>query len=183
METGPSSPAKATLVPPLQEPWPSRMSVLLGNGDGTFRDALIFPAGDGPNSVAVGDFNGDGNLDIVTTNFSYTFDGHRGIVTVKESDVRVFLGNGDGTFQPAGIYNTGRGPTAVAVADFNGDGIPDLAVADGVATSELADGLLQWPGTRALIRERLGPTALVVAEEEVELLRQRLEELGVKLTT
>jgi hypothetical protein len=52
-----------------------------------------------------------------------------------------------------------------------------------VATPELADGLLQWPGTRALIRERLGPTALVIAEEDMELLRQRLEELGVKLTS
>ena len=50
-----------------------------------------------------------------------------------------------------------------------------------VATPELADGLVQWPGTRALIRERLGPTALVIAEEDVELLRQRLETLGVNL--
>ena len=51
-----------------------------------------------------------------------------------------------------------------------------------LATAELADGLLQWPGTRALIRERLGPTALVIAAEDVELLRERLQTLGVKLT-
>jgi hypothetical protein len=50
------------------------------------------------------------------------------------------------------------------------------------ATPELAEGLLQWPGTRALIRERLGPTALVIAEEDVELLRERLRTLGVDVT-
>ena len=51
-----------------------------------------------------------------------------------------------------------------------------------LATPELADGLLQWPGTRALIRERLGPTALVIAEEDVELLQERLQALGINLT-
>jgi hypothetical protein len=48
-----------------------------------------------------------------------------------------------------------------------------------VPTAEIADGLLQWPGTRALIASRLGPTALAVAEEHVELLRERLAALGV----
>lgn len=50
-----------------------------------------------------------------------------------------------------------------------------------VPTSEMADGLQQWPGTRALIAQRLGPTALVVAGEHVELLRERLKTLGVEL--
>lgn len=48
-----------------------------------------------------------------------------------------------------------------------------------VATPDLADGLLQWPATRALIAERLGPTALSVAAEHLERLRERLAELGV----
>ncbi len=47
-----------------------------------------------------------------------------------------------------------------------------------VPTPEVAEGLLQWPGTRALIRSRLGPTALVVGAEHVEPLRARLRELG-----
>jgi hypothetical protein len=51
-----------------------------------------------------------------------------------------------------------------------------------VATPELAEGLLQWPSTRGLIRERLGPTALVIAEEDVGLLREQLSVLGVNLT-
>jgi hypothetical protein len=48
-----------------------------------------------------------------------------------------------------------------------------------VTTPELADGLMQWPGTRSLIEARLGPTALVVAEEHVEALRERLGEAGM----
>jgi hypothetical protein len=48
-----------------------------------------------------------------------------------------------------------------------------------VSTPDVADGLVQWPGTRALIQARLGPTALVVAEEHVEELRKRLGELGI----
>ena len=48
-----------------------------------------------------------------------------------------------------------------------------------VAQSETADGLLQWPVTRDLIEERLGPTSLSVADEHLEALRQRLRELGV----
>jgi hypothetical protein len=50
-----------------------------------------------------------------------------------------------------------------------------------LATAELADGLLQWPPTRPLIAERLGPTALVVAEEHLAALRQRLAEAGITL--
>jgi hypothetical protein len=50
-----------------------------------------------------------------------------------------------------------------------------------VASPELADGLVQWPQTRALIADRLGPTALVVAEEHLEGLRRRLAEAGVVL--
>jgi hypothetical protein len=50
-----------------------------------------------------------------------------------------------------------------------------------VPAEELADGLMQWPATRALIVERLGPTSLVVAEESVGVLRERLQELGVSI--
>jgi hypothetical protein len=50
-----------------------------------------------------------------------------------------------------------------------------------VPTAEMADGLVQWPGTRALIESRLGPTALAVAEEHVAALRERLEGLGVRV--
>jgi hypothetical protein len=50
-----------------------------------------------------------------------------------------------------------------------------------VADEDLADGLVQWPQTRELIAERLGPTALAIAEENVPLLRERVREAGIEL--
>ncbi len=93
------------------------VSVLLGNGDGTFQTAQNFGAGRGPRSVAVGDFNGDGKLDLAVANF-------------YSNNVSVLLGNGDGTFQAARNFAVGNGPYSVAVGDFNGDGVQDLAVAN-----------------------------------------------------
>jgi hypothetical protein len=96
------------------------VSVLLGNGDGTFQTANDYAQEGRPLSVTVGDFNGDGIPDLAVAN-SHLFGGSPG--------VSVLLGNGDGSFQPAGNYSVGGSPTSVAVGDFNGDGIPDLAVA------------------------------------------------------
>jgi hypothetical protein len=108
------------------------VTVLMNNGDGTFRAARSFPDGAGAGSVVVADLNGDGKQDVVTANFDYVVLPPRlGGNRIVESDVEVFLGNGDGTFLAPHTYNTGGGPLAVAVGDFNGDGIPDLAVANG----------------------------------------------------
>jgi hypothetical protein len=107
------------------------VTVLLGNGDGSFQQPLTFAAGNGPNSVAVADFNGDGKLDIVTTNFASLYD--RNHPEIVENGVRVLLGNGDGTFQSAqaiAIQPSGSRPNFVVVGDFNSDGKPDLAVAN-----------------------------------------------------
>ena len=96
------------------------VSVLLGNGDGTFQAAQNFDAGDrGPASVAVGDFNGDGKPDLA-----------RGERSSRATASSVLLGNGDGTFQTAQNFAAGSSPVSVAVGDFNGDGKPDLAVAN-----------------------------------------------------
>ena len=78
-------------------PWRIRMSdnvsVLLGNGDGSFQSAVNYGAGDGPSSVAIGDLNGDANLDLAVAN--------------RYSDnVSVLLGNGDGSFQKRGELQT-----------------------------------------------------------------------------
>jgi hypothetical protein len=93
------------------------VSVLLGNGNGTFHSAVNFSVGSGPNSVAVADVNGDGGPDLVTANFG-------------SNSVSVLLGYGDGTFQSAVNYVVGSVPASVAVADLNGDGRPDLVVAN-----------------------------------------------------
>lgn len=103
------------------------LAVYLGNGDGTFQAGVNYVAGENPQSVAVGDFNGDGILDLVVTNVQ----NHTALgFALAYNCVSVFIGNGDGTFQPAVNYATGTGPAVVAVGDFNSDGKLDLAVAD-----------------------------------------------------
>lgn len=89
------------------------VSVLLGNGDGTFRSQSVFLTSNGPVAIAKGDFNGDGNLDLaVATN----------------SGVSVLLGNGNGTFNPHVEYATDSPPVTIDVGDLNSDGVADLVV-------------------------------------------------------
>jgi hypothetical protein len=105
-------------------------AVLLGNGDGTFQPAVLyFSGGCGALAVAVADVSGDGKPDIMIGNASLGSDptgcsGGDGVVSV-------LLGNGDGTFQPATTYDTGGSEAfSVGIGDINGDGHPDLTVAD-----------------------------------------------------
>ena len=101
------------------------VAVLLGNGDGTFQAAVAYDSG-GPlaSSVAIADVNGDGKPDLLVVNHSST-------TGVGDGTVAVLLGDGDGTFQAALNYDTGALQSeAVAVADVNGDGEPDLIVAN-----------------------------------------------------
>jgi uncharacterized repeat protein (TIGR03803 family) len=100
---------------------PGVVGVLLGNGDGTFQPAVTYSdrtGGEVVRSIAVADVNKDGKPDIV-------------IVDGSSSTVKVLLGNGDGSFQPAVTYNSGGGLAySIAVADVNRDGKPDLLVAN-----------------------------------------------------
>lgn len=91
------------------------VSVILGNGDGTFQPAVEYPAGraDAAGSVALADVNGDGHLDILYT----------------DAGLSVLLGNGDGTFQQAQSYDSGYYGVA---ADVNGDGRPDVISVAGM---------------------------------------------------
>src|SRR5437867_3097436 len=76
-----------------------------------------FDTGGDPQSVAIGDLNGDGRPDLAVAN--------GGCNTVS-----VLLGNGNGTVGPKNDYGTGNYPYSVAIGDLNGDGKPDLAVAN-----------------------------------------------------
>src|SRR4028118_1143568 len=95
----------------------NNVSLLLGNGDGTFGAATYFGVGSRPYTVAVGDFNGDGNSDLATANQT-------------SNNVSILPGNGNGTFGAATNLSVGSTPYFVLVGDFNKDGKSDLATAD-----------------------------------------------------
>ncbi len=86
-------------------------TLLLGNGDGTFKAAINLSVSG--NLVATADFNGDGNPDLL-------------IASTQSTGLNILLGNGDGTFQPPKITNVGTSFGVIAVADVNGDGTPDV---------------------------------------------------------
>jgi hypothetical protein len=107
------------------------VSVFLGNGDGTFQKAINTAPSFVVESIGVGDFNGDGNLDVVTAG---------------DWTINVLLGNGDGTFRYGASYPSLESPASIAVADFSGNGNLDLAVASASAVSILmgdGDGTFQ----------------------------------------
>src|SRR5271156_125077 len=105
---------------------PGPIGVLLGNGDGTFRAVVTYESGGGPNyAVVVADVNGDGKPDIIVSSCAaipIDCGSANGVVSV-------LLGNGDGTFKGQVSYSSGaRKASGLAVADVNGDGIPDVIV-------------------------------------------------------
>ncbi len=108
------------------------VDVLLGNGDGTFKPAVSVAVGGEPDALVVGDFNDDGMLDLAIANYG-------------DGTVTLLLGKGDGTFTQASgsPYLAGKGVTAIAAADFNGDGKLDLAVANGLDGTGSVSILLQ----------------------------------------
>lgn len=95
------------------------VSVALGNGDGTFQTPTTYNPGANPTGVAIADFNSDGKLDIAVAN-----DGPTGAT----GSFSILRGKGDGTFTVIPGGNIGCNPISVALADFNRDGQPDLAV-------------------------------------------------------
>jgi hypothetical protein len=96
---------------------PSTVNVLLGNGDGTFQAALQTKIGREGGGAFLGDFNNDGNLDVMI--------GHGGLTVWGAS---LLLGNGDGTLQAPTVFDFPAGEEVAAVSDINQDGNLDLLI-------------------------------------------------------
>jgi hypothetical protein len=96
------------------------ISVLIGNGDGTFHNPVQYAAAVGTTSLTVADLNSDGTPDIVVANSDTAH--------VTTGALNVFIGKGDGTFRAGTTYDIGLGASSVAVADLNDDGKLDLIV-------------------------------------------------------
>jgi hypothetical protein len=108
------------------------VSVLLGNGDGTFQTKKDFPVGDGPTAVVSGQFNDDNSDNKVDSSDFVDL----AIANEHSDSVSVLLGNGDGTFQTKKDYLVNPDnsccpdPISLVTEDFNGDGKADLAIAN-----------------------------------------------------
>ncbi|MBK7704479.1 MAG: VCBS repeat-containing protein [Acidobacteria bacterium] len=130
------------------------VSILPGNGDGTFGSQLLIPAGSGPYATLAGKFNSDNNFDLAVANSG-------------SNNVSIFLGNGNGTFSAPASFFVGSNPISINSGDFNNDGKKDLAVANfggffaGTVSVLLGNGNGGFAaGTN--IRTRSQPSAIAV---------------------
>jgi hypothetical protein len=132
------------------------VEVLLGKGDGSFQpNHQILSVGQTPLSVAAGDFDHNGALDLVTANSNGT--------------LSVLLGNGDGSFRPRIDLAVGAAPRAVAVGDFNGDGRLDVVTAQQLSDTVSVllghgDGTFARPLVFAASGQNFTPSSMVVGD-------------------
>src|SRR5262249_15448085 len=105
------------------------VSLLLGNGDGTFQPRVAYFAGyHDANEVQIADLNGDGHSDLVVGRYEYRCGS---ICSGQSADsIAIFLGDGPGAYGAPSFAAAGEDPLSVAVADMNGDSIPDVIAGD-----------------------------------------------------
>src|SRR5947209_8623924 len=133
------------------------VEVLLGKGDGSFQpNHQILGVSQVPLSVAAGDFDHNGALDLVTANSA-------------NGSLSVLLGNGDGTFRPRVDVAVGGAPRAVAVGDFNGDGVLDVVTAKQLSETVSVllgrgNGTFAAPLVFAASRQDFTPASMAVGD-------------------
>jgi hypothetical protein len=133
----------------------NNVSILLNAGGGVFSPAVNFSAGDAPLGIATGDFNRDGNPDLVVAN-------------ENSSNFSLLLGNGAGGFAAPLNFFAGNQPFDIAVGDFNRDGNPDVAVANAAGASVsifLGNGAGSF-GPQTLVAVPPVPFALAVTDSD-----------------
>ena len=118
------------------------VSILFGNGDGTFQDQQTITVGEGPFSVGLGDLNEDGSPDIVTAN-------------EDADDISVLLSSGGGSFAAQQRYAVGTAPDFIAIADLNDDGHSDV-ICPNAGSNDVS--LLTGDGTGVLATQQRFPT-------------------------
>jgi hypothetical protein len=150
--------------------------VLLGNGDGTFRQLAPITTGAGGQAIAVTDLDGDGIPDLVVGD----------CCGVSESVY--LLGKGDGTFGSPSYFSSGSSISAFAVADWNGDGTAGLAMAQnggiGLPGAVMAmESGLRFPGPATLISPAQGGTNVSLTATLTWAAAARATSYGVYLGT
>jgi hypothetical protein len=141
------------------------ISILLGNGKGVFWAARNFSTDSNnyiwPQGLTVGDWNGDGKLDVAVTDTAQEFGSYGAL--------QIIFGNGDGTFQPPASYQLGINPVFVAAGDFNRDGKPDLVAANLGSNSIMVflnagNGTFEEAGEYTIGTTGNGPVRIAVAD-------------------
>jgi uncharacterized repeat protein (TIGR01451 family) len=133
--------AVADSVTVTSETFGGHVSILLGNGNGTFQPAVAYPVGGRPSAIAIGDFNHNGALDLVVTARPNIFAPYQ---------INVLLGNGRGAFGAPVVFDRYASNISVAIGDFNADGKPDLA-ASSISFIKPGVGLVFVPSVRILL--------------------------------
>jgi len=141
--------------------WARNVGILLGNGAGAFSlAATLSTPGSDPESLAVGDFNADGKADLVVAKYA------------TGENLAVFYGNGAGGFSALTAFRSGGSyPDSIAMGDFNGDGMPDLAAANRGSDSLgilLADGVGGFLPASVYHAEGDAPAALAVGDLDAD---------------
>jgi len=140
------------------------IAVLLNRGDGSFDAERLFNLSTSMSvgDIALADFDRDGDLDAVTS-----IAGNAG----TDSRIALWRNNGDGTFAPAQLFAAGPGPTGLVVADFNGDGFPDVVTADNgyVAGSNATISLMRHNGMTGAQAGFLAPGATTVGDNSMRV--------------
>ncbi len=138
------------------------VSILMGNGDGTFQPPETLPVGSTPVAIVAGDFSGNGKVDLA-------------VVNQGDSSVSILIGNGNGSFSAGPTYDLTpttslqpANPTAIAAAPFSGTGVVDLAVTCSGLDAVLVligngDGTFRAPVSYSLGPENSGADAILAS--------------------